>query len=77
MNALGCSFLTLAILTLLVGFVPFLTWINVGIALPLAVISLVIAFKASRKHTAQAADRAAMWVALALVIVVSLRIATL
>lgn len=77
MSTLGCSLPILALLTLSVGFVPFLTWINVAIALPLAVIWVFVAIHSSRKPNAQSADRASVWFAVGLVAVVALRIVTI
>lgn len=70
MNSTGCSFLLLAVLAVLVGFVPFLVWTNYVMALPLALISLGMFTVQAKKQSAQAADYTFFWIALGLLIIV-------
>ena len=74
---MGISLLVLSLAALLVSFVPFLNWIALVIAAPLALVgSLLIALRA-RQHGAQPADRALIWVALSVAMFVTLRLWTL
>lgn len=77
MNSTGCGFLLLASLTLLVGFVPFLAWTNLVIALPLAIVGVISTAATARKPTAQAADTSLFWIALGLVALIIVRMVML
>lgn len=77
MNTMGCSFLLMAAVALVVGFIPILTWINLFVALPLAAVGMVSAGLIARKSTAQPADKTMFWIALALTATILLRMANL
>lgn len=77
MNTMGCSFLILAAAALVVGFIPILTWINLFIALPLALIGAASAGNKLRDQSAQPADKAIFWLAILLAIAIVLRQITL
>lgn len=77
MNTMGCSTLFLAAVALMVGFIPILGWITVGIALPLAVVSMAIAGNAARKPMAQSADKALFWIAAGLAATIIFRMVVL
>lgn len=66
MNTMGCSVLLMAATALVVGFIPILTWINVLVALPLALIAAIISGLDARKNHAQQADRAIFWISVGL-----------
>lgn len=73
MNTMGCSILLMAAAALVVGFIPILTWINVLVALPLALIAAVISGLGARKNHAQQADKAMFWLSVGLAAVIVLR----
>lgn len=77
MNTMGCSFLLMAAVALVVGFIPILTWINLFVALPLAAVGMVSAGLIARKSTAQPADKTMFWIAIALTATILLRMANL
>ncbi len=72
-NTMGISFLLLAAVALMVGFIPILTWINLLIALPLATIGTVSSAQVARKAGAQSADKALFWLGLSLTAIIALR----
>lgn len=74
---MSASLVLLALVTLLVGFVPFLNWITVAIALPLAIIGAIMAIRAAKSPSAQPADRFSLWLALMALLSISARIVTL
>lgn len=74
-SAVGCSLLILSCAALIMSFVPFLNWIALVIALPLAVIGAISSFKGARKPTAQPADKAMTWMALGMILAVVIRLA--
>lgn len=63
MSTMGCSVILLAAIALVVGFIPILTWINLVVALPLALVGAVMAGLHARKPNAQPADKAIFWIA--------------
>ena len=67
MSTMGCSILIMSAAALVVGFIPILGWITPVIALPLAIVAAVVSALTARKPTAQSADKAAFWLAVALV----------
>ena len=73
MNTMGCSVLLMAAAALVVGFIPILTWINVLVALPLALVAAVISGLDARKNHAQQADKAMFWLSVGLAAVILLR----
>lgn len=73
MNTMGCSVLFLAAAALVVSFIPILGWITFIVALPLAVIGVVVTGLAARKVTAQPADKSIFWMAVALCATIILR----
>lgn len=77
MNNVGCSFLLMAAVALVVGFIPILTWINLFVALPLAAVGTVSAGITARKSTSQSADKTMFWIALALTATILLRLVIL
>ena len=77
MNTMGCSFLLMAAIALIVGFIPILTWINLFVALPLAAVGMISAGLIARKSTAQPADKTMFWIALALTATILLRMANM
>lgn len=77
MNTMGCSLLFLAGFALVIGFIPILTWINLAVALPLAVVAMISAGLSSRKRSAQPADQAMFWIAAGLGAVIILRMVML
>ena len=77
MNTMGCSFLLMAAVALVVGFIPILTWINLFVALPLAAVGMVSAGLIARKSTAQPADKTMFRIAIALTATILLRMVNL
>lgn len=73
MNTMGCSTLLMAGVALMVGFIPILTWINLVVALPLALIAAVISGLDARKNHSQQADKAMFWISVGLAAVILLR----
>lgn len=76
-SAVGCSLLILSCAALIVSFVPFLNWIALVVALPLAVIGAISAYRTARKPTAQSADRAMIWGGAIMILVILLRLVTM
>lgn len=77
LNTMGCSFLILAGVALVVGFIPILTWITVFVALPLSLMGAVASGNIARRHSAQPADKAIFWIAIAVAATIIFRILTL
>lgn len=64
LSTTGCGFLFLAALALVAGMIPFLTWTNLVVTLPLAVIGTIAVAAQARKPAAQPADRAMLWLSI-------------
>lgn len=77
MNTMGCSFLILAAVALIVGFIPILNWITLFIALPLSLMGAFASGNIARRHSAQPADKAIFWMAIALAATIIFRMVTL
>lgn len=77
MNPMGFSFLILATATLVFGFIPILTWTNLFIGMPLAIISTIMTGMSARKPHAQPADRALYWFSIAITALIVLRVIAL
>ena len=73
MNNVGLSILLMAAAALVVGFIPILTWINIFVALPLALIAAVISGLDARKNHSQPADKAFFWISLGVAATILLR----
>lgn len=77
MNNMGCSTLFLAAAALVIGFIPILEWTNPFVALPLALFGIISTGISARKPSAQAADRAVFWIAVAIGVTIILRMMVL
>lgn len=77
MSTMGCSVVLLAALALVVGFIPILTWINLFVALPLALVAVAMSGTQARKSSAQSADRAIFWITIAIGATIVARIVVL
>lgn len=77
MNTTGCSTLFLAAAALVVGFIPILGWINLFIALPLAIVGVLITGNSAKRLSAQPADKAVFWFAVAILATIVLRMVVL
>lgn len=74
MSTMGCSVVLLAALALVVGFIPILTWINLFVALPLALAAVVMSGMQARKSSAQSADKTIFWIAVGIGATIIVRI---
>lgn len=77
MNSVGCGLLLMTVASLLVGFVPFMTWINWILTLPLALIAAIVTLRTYHRYGYQPADGAALGLACAMAIGVVVRMALL
>ncbi len=77
MSTMGCSSLFLGSAALAVSLIPFLSWIAIGVALPLSLAGVALSARAAAMRTAQPADRATLGLALALLLLTGLRIVLL
>lgn len=73
----GCSMLFLAAVALVVGFIPILNWITLFVALPLSLIGMATSGNAARQPRAQQADKATLWLAVALTATIVIRMGML
>lgn len=76
-NSMGCSFLLMAAVALMVGFIPILNWITLFVALPMAAAAVISAGLTARKPTAQSADTASFWFAIGLTAAIIFRLTAL